>query len=96
MNELQGAAEWVIKGVLGLVFGVFSWGLKMLYAETKENKATIDSMEKDITNMKVDVASNYVNKQEFRQFRDEIKADFRELKVDIKEGFNRIEEKLDR
>jgi hypothetical protein len=80
MTELE-IARWVVYAVMGLAI----WFLKRTVDGYDDKFKTIESNRTEQSKEIAEIRRDYLHRDDFREFKNELRGMFEELKVDIKE-----------
>jgi hypothetical protein len=79
MFELE-IVKWIVFGGLSIVV----WFLKMNITETKEKLQTLTVQKDDIKAELAHVKLNYLHRDDFKEFKIELRSMFEEIREDVK------------
>jgi Na+/phosphate symporter len=85
----------IIEILLAAILGLMGFFLRELYNKLKDAHTRIDEMAKEITNINVNLPSNYITKAEFNRSIDILYQKLDEMDEHMEKRFDRLFEKLD-
>lgn len=83
----------IVKWIGAAIMAAFGWLLKSTHKKIDDNKKAIEDAHDRLQEVEVDVAKNYMTKQEFLDFRVENRMSLAELKGEVRDGFKEMREK---
>jgi hypothetical protein len=75
---------WVVKGLVTFVCAVFGWALRKQAGRIDELEAKVERMEDSITNVRIDLPTNYLTKMDFKIFEDRLFGRLEEMEKSLR------------
>lgn len=87
--------DWILRGLVGFLFGIFGLLIRMIWATTRDNKMAIDKVNQVVGTLRTAIAQEFATKEELNRSFDKLEDRVERNAGLVMAKLDKIDDKLD-